>query len=98
DRRARVVAAVNVLNAAFMAVGSVAFAGLQAMGLRVPMRFVLLGAATFVVAVIVGRTMPSSWMNDFLSMVFRAFFRLEVKGLENIDKAGDKTIIALNHV
>ena len=98
DRRARVVAAVNVLNAAFMAVGSVAFGGLQAMGLSVPMCFVLLGAATLVVAVIIGRTMPASWMNDFLSMVFRAFFRLEVKGLENFDKAGPRTIIALNHV
>ena len=42
--------------------------------------------------------MPASWLNDFLSIVFRAFFRLEVKGLENIDKAGRNAIIALNHV
>ena len=42
--------------------------------------------------------MPASWLNDFLSIVFRAFFRLEVKGLENIDKAGHNAIIALNHV
>ena len=98
DRRARVVAAVNVLNAAFMVVGSVAFAGLQAMGLSVPMSFVVIGVASLVVAIAIGRTMPASWMNDFLSMVFRAFFRLEVKGLENFDKAGPKTIIALNHV
>ena len=99
DRRARVVAGVNVLNAAFMVAGSLTFAALQKLaGLSVPMSFVLLGAATLVVAIIIGRTMPSSWMNDFLSMVFRAFFRLEVKGLENIDKAGPRTIIALNHV
>ena len=99
DRRARVVAGVNVLNAAFMVAGSVIFAALQKLaGLSVPMSFVLLGAATLVVAVIIGCTMPASWMNDFLSMVFRAFFRLEVKGLENLDKAGPRTIIALNHV
>ena len=42
--------------------------------------------------------MPASWLNDFLSIVFRAFFRLEVKGLENIAKAGHNAIIALNHV
>ena len=42
--------------------------------------------------------MPASWLNDFLSIVFRAFFRLEVKGLENIAKAGPNAIIALNHV
>src|SRR6202034_185142 len=99
DRRARVVAGVNVLNAAFMVAGSLTFAALQKLaGLSVPMSFVLLGAATLVVAVIIGRTMPASWMNDFLSMVFRSFFRLEVKGLENIDKAGPNAIIALNHV
>jgi acyl-[acyl-carrier-protein]-phospholipid O-acyltransferase/long-chain-fatty-acid--[acyl-carrier-protein] ligase len=99
DRRARVVAGVNVLNAAFMTVGAVVFAALQkGMGLSVPMSFVLLGAATLLVAVIIGRTMPASWLNDFLSIIFRAFFRLEVKGLENIDKAGHNAIIALNHV
>jgi acyl-[acyl-carrier-protein]-phospholipid O-acyltransferase/long-chain-fatty-acid--[acyl-carrier-protein] ligase len=37
-------------------------------------------------------------MNDFLLIVFRAFFRLEVTGLENVAKAGDNAIIALNHV
>jgi acyl-[acyl-carrier-protein]-phospholipid O-acyltransferase/long-chain-fatty-acid--[acyl-carrier-protein] ligase len=98
DRRARVVAGVNVLNAAFMVTASVVFAGLQAAGLSVPMSFVALGVATLVVAIIIGRTMPASWMNDFLSIVFRAFFRLEVKGLENLDKAGPHPIIALNHV
>ena len=42
--------------------------------------------------------MPASWLNDFLSIVFRAFFRLEVKGLDNVAKAGPNAIIALNHV
>ncbi len=98
DRRARVVAAVNVLNAAFMTVGAVVFAALQkAAGLSVPMSFVVLGIATLAVAVAIGRTMPTNWLNDFLSIVFRAFFRLEVKGIENIEKAGHNAIIALNH-
>jgi acyl-[acyl-carrier-protein]-phospholipid O-acyltransferase / long-chain-fatty-acid--[acyl-carrier-protein] ligase len=98
DRRARVIAAVNVLNAAFMVVGQIVFAGLAKFGLGVPALFALIGAATLVVAVVIGFTMPANWLNDFLSIVFRAFFRLEVKGLENIDKAGHNAIIALNHV
>ena len=98
DRRARVIAAVNVLNAAFMVVGQVIFAGLAKFGLGVPALFALIGAASLVVAVAIGSTMPASWLHDFLSIVFRAFFRLEVKGLENIDKAGHNAIIALNHV
>jgi acyl-[acyl-carrier-protein]-phospholipid O-acyltransferase/long-chain-fatty-acid--[acyl-carrier-protein] ligase len=98
DHRARVVAAVNVLNAAFMVVGAIVLAVLQKLGLGAPLLFALIGAANLVVAVIIGRTMPASWMNDFLSIVFRTLFRLEVEGLENVAKAGDNAIIAMNHV
>jgi acyl-[acyl-carrier-protein]-phospholipid O-acyltransferase/long-chain-fatty-acid--[acyl-carrier-protein] ligase len=98
DRRARAVAAVNVLNAAFMVAGALLLALLQKFGLGTPALFVLIGIANFLVAIAIGRTMPASWLNDFLSIAFRAFFRLEVKGLENIDKAGHNAIIALNHV
>src|SRR6516162_3363930 len=98
DRRARVVAAVNVLNAAFMVAGAVILAVLEKLDYGTPILFVLIGAANLAVAVAIGMTMPASWIHDFLSIVFRAFFRLEVKGLENIDKAGPNAIIALNHV
>jgi acyl-[acyl-carrier-protein]-phospholipid O-acyltransferase/long-chain-fatty-acid--[acyl-carrier-protein] ligase len=98
DRRARVIAAVNVLNAAFMVVGALVLAVLQKMGLGVATSFMLIGVANLIVAVFIGRTMPANWLNDFLSIVFRAFYRLEVKGLENVAKAGDNAIIALNHV
>jgi acyl-[acyl-carrier-protein]-phospholipid O-acyltransferase / long-chain-fatty-acid--[acyl-carrier-protein] ligase len=98
DRRARVIAAVNVLNAAFMVIGALLLAVLQKFGLSTPVLFALLGAANLLVAVAIGFTMPASWLNDFLSIVFRAFYRLEVRGLENIDKAGHNAIIALNHV
>ncbi len=98
DHRARVVAAVNVLNAAFMVVGAIILAVLQKLGLGMPVLFALIGVANLVVAVAIARTMPTSWLNDFLSIVFRALFRLEVKGLENVAKAGDNAIIAMNHV
>jgi acyl-[acyl-carrier-protein]-phospholipid O-acyltransferase/long-chain-fatty-acid--[acyl-carrier-protein] ligase len=98
DRRARVIAAVNVLNAAFIVVGAVILYLLQEVGWSVPALFALTGVANIVVAVAIGFTMPTSWMNDLLSIIFRAFFRLEVTGLENVAKAGDNAIIALNHV
>jgi acyl-[acyl-carrier-protein]-phospholipid O-acyltransferase / long-chain-fatty-acid--[acyl-carrier-protein] ligase len=99
DRRARVIGSVNILNAAFMVVGSIVFGALQAaLGVSVSMSMVLVGVATLVVAIIIGLTMPASWLNDFLSIVFRAFYRLEVNGLDNVTKAGPNAIIALNHV
>ncbi len=98
DHRARVVAAVNVLNAAFMVVGAVFFGLLQKLGLSVPLLFALIGAANLVVTVIIARTLPTNWLIDFLSIVFRSLFRLEVTGLENVEKAGHNAIIAMNHV
>jgi acyl-[acyl-carrier-protein]-phospholipid O-acyltransferase/long-chain-fatty-acid--[acyl-carrier-protein] ligase len=98
DRRARVIAAVNVLNAAFMVIGALVLAVLQKFGLSTPVLFALIGAANILVAIAIGFTMPASWLNDFLSIVFRAFYRLQVKGLENIDKAGHNAIVALNHI
>ena len=98
DRRARVIAANNVLNAAFMVVGAIIVAIAQQLGVSTPVLFIVIGVANLVVAVAIGRTMPASWMHDFLSIVFRAVFRLEVKGLDNIAKAGPNCIVALNHV
>ena len=42
--------------------------------------------------------MPANGLMDFLSMLFRAFYRLEVHGAEHFEAAGPNAIIALNHV
>jgi len=99
DRRARVIAAVNVLNAAFMVVSAVAVALLQkATGMSPASVFLLLGALNLVVAFIIARTLPTNLLRDFLTVAFRTLFRLEVTGLENVAKGGPNAIIALNHV
>ena len=51
DRRARVIAAVNVLNAAFMVGGALIFALLQMLGLDTASLFLVIGAACLAVAV-----------------------------------------------
>jgi acyl-[acyl-carrier-protein]-phospholipid O-acyltransferase/long-chain-fatty-acid--[acyl-carrier-protein] ligase len=98
DKRARVIAAVNVLNAGFMAVGSLAVAELQALGVSVPVLFLAIGAANLIAMVLIARTLPTNLLRDFLTVMYRSFFRLEVKGLENVAKGGPNAIIALNHV
>ena len=98
DRRARVVAAVNALSALFMAAGSAAMAGLQYLGLG-PVEIVIalsvlnLGASVWMI-----RRLPSSPVRDLLALLFRLFHRLEIEGLENLEKAGPNPILALNHV
>src|SRR5262245_54718480 len=94
DRRARVIAGVNVLNAGFMAASAGIVAVLQgAAGLSTPGVFVVLGVCSLIVAVVIGRTMPTNALSDALSIIYRTLFRIEVKGIENLNKAGPNLII-----
>jgi acyl-[acyl-carrier-protein]-phospholipid O-acyltransferase/long-chain-fatty-acid--[acyl-carrier-protein] ligase len=96
--RARVIAAVNVLNAAFMVAGTLVVAAVQKLGFGPAPLFLVLGVANFAIAFAIFRTLPTNPLRDLLSIVFRAFFGLEVRGLENVAKGGPNAIIALNHV
>ena len=100
DKRARVIAAVNVLNALFIVGGTGIVAALQAAGATLPQLFVLIGIANLVALVVITRTMPANGLRDFLTTMLRAMYRMEVKGAENLDadKAGPNPIVALNHV
>ena len=60
DVRARTVAAVNVLNAAFMTGGTILIATLQKFGVGVPALFVAIGVATLFVALALWQTMPKA--------------------------------------
>ena len=97
-KRARIVGAVNILSSAFIFAGALAISGLQQAGLSVSGVFFLIGIFALLSAVWIYRTMPTSPFRDLLWLVFRAAFRIEATGLENIAKAGPNAIIALNHV
>src|SRR6516162_1701466 len=98
ERRARMVAAVNVLNAAFMVGGALVVALLQNARVGIPVLFLGIAAVGLLAALWIGKTMPTNAVRDFVSILLRAFYRLEVKGLENLEKVGTHAIIALNHV
>ena len=96
--RARIIGAVNVVTAAFMVAGTLALAGLQAMDLSIASLLALVAVLNLIVGVLVFATLPTSPFRDALSILFRAFYRLEVRGLDNVAAAGPNCILALNHV
>ena len=98
DRRARVVAAVNIVIGVFIVGGSLITAVLQFAGLSEPLLLGLLAILNLAAAVVFFRILPGNFMADFLNVLFRLLFRMEVKGMENIAKAGDNCVITLNHV
>ena len=98
DKRARTIAAINVLNAAFMVVGALLIGLVQKAGLTLPWLFGVIALFAALSSIWIFRTMPADPLRDALSIIFRAFYRMEVIGKENIAKAGPNAIIALNHV
>ena len=98
DRRARVVAAVNVMNAAYIVVSALVVALLQWAGLGVTWLFVVLGLANLVVTGLVLRAWGRDGMQDFARFIFKVFLRLEIKGIDHLPKEGQRAIIAPNHV
>jgi acyl-[acyl-carrier-protein]-phospholipid O-acyltransferase / long-chain-fatty-acid--[acyl-carrier-protein] ligase len=98
SERARVIAAGNVLQAGFMVVGSLIVALVQGMGLAVTWIFFGLAIATFAMVWFVLATWGKEGVRDFGTLLFRALFRVEVRGLENLPAAGTRMLIAPNHV
>jgi len=98
NQRARVVAGTNILSAGAMTVGGLSVALLQSAGTSIPVLILAISVLNVAAAWLMLRFLPTNPLRDFVSILFRAFHRLEVEGLENIKKAGDAPIIALNHV
>ena len=99
DRRARVIGAVNLLNAIYMVAGSI----LTTLILKVThidesTALALLGVANAAAAVYFFRRLPAHYLAWFLRALWRTLYRLEVVGLENLPKDGVRSVIALNHV
>ncbi|MFC0220514.1 acyl-[ACP]--phospholipid O-acyltransferase [Pseudochelatococcus lubricantis] len=98
EARARAVAANNIMNALFTTAGGLIVAGVQGVGASLAMVTFGLGLASVAAGVLMFRFLPTRPLRDFISILFRAFFRLEVSGIENLEKAGPTPILALNHV
>ncbi len=98
ETRARRIAGANALSAAMMTIGTLALAGAQKAGLSMPLTLSILAGINAIASVLMFRTLPTNPARDAISILYRAVFRMEVKGLENLEKAGDAPILALNHV
>ena len=98
SERARVIAAGNVLQSAFMVVGSVFVGLLLPLGVHITWIFFGIGVASFGACWYVLRKWGKEGVRDFGGLLFRALFRTEVRGLENLPPVGTRMLIAPNHV
>ncbi|MFA5949940.1 MAG: acyl-[ACP]--phospholipid O-acyltransferase [Hyphomicrobium sp.] len=96
--RARVIAACNVLSAAFMTIATLSLALLQSKGMGLASLFTLLGIGNIVAMVLILAAWGKQGIQDVGVFVFKMFFGLEVKGYGNLPPPGTRAIIAPNHV
>jgi acyl-[acyl-carrier-protein]-phospholipid O-acyltransferase/long-chain-fatty-acid--[acyl-carrier-protein] ligase len=97
SHRARIIAANNVMNAAFMVLGAVVAAGLAA--LRMPVAGILAVAAVLNlgIALMLCRLLPARIWRAFFRLVFKYLYRVRVSGLEILEQAGPRVVITPNH-
>jgi acyl-[acyl-carrier-protein]-phospholipid O-acyltransferase / long-chain-fatty-acid--[acyl-carrier-protein] ligase len=95
--RARTIGANNIINAIFMIIATVASIVLLAMGFTAKGLFLILGFANLLAAIYIIRLLPHDILAAAARFLFRFFYQVEVKGLENLVAAGRRTLIVANH-
>lgn len=93
----RVIAANNVLNAAFMVLAAGIGAGMLAAGFTIPQLFLFSGLATAAVSIYIFRLMPEFVLRFIAWMLINTIYRLRVRNINLVPKEGAAVLIC-NHV
>jgi acyl-[acyl-carrier-protein]-phospholipid O-acyltransferase / long-chain-fatty-acid--[acyl-carrier-protein] ligase len=96
--RSRAIACNNIINALFMVASAVAISLMLLNDFSVVEVFLVIALLNGLVAIYISSLLPEALVRSILQWIFHTFYRLEVKGLENYQKIGDKTIIVANHL
>jgi acyl-[acyl-carrier-protein]-phospholipid O-acyltransferase/long-chain-fatty-acid--[acyl-carrier-protein] ligase len=93
----RIIAANNIVNAALTVLVVLAVTGLLALGVDVPSLIGVLGFATLAVALVSVWLLPETLFKDVICLPC-ALYRVEVKGLNNMPRDGEKAVVVVNHL
>lgn len=98
DKRARVVAANNILNALFMAASAAVVSLLLAVGASLGDIFLLMMIGNGVAALYICKLLSFDFLRVCFALLLKVLYRVEVQGLENMTKAAKRSVIVVNHV
>ena len=97
-RRARTIAANNVMNAAFIVAGAGVIAGLAELRLRPASILEIAAGLNLVVALVICRLLPADVLRAVFQWYFRTFHRVSVSGLEHMPPPGQRAVVVCNHL
>jgi acyl-[acyl-carrier-protein]-phospholipid O-acyltransferase / long-chain-fatty-acid--[acyl-carrier-protein] ligase len=98
EARARTIAAMNIMNALFMAAAAVLTALLLIAGFAIPDLWLILAILTAFVALWICRLLPQDTLRLLARIVLRLAYRVELRGAEHLASAGERVVIVPNHV
>ncbi len=95
--RARIIGSNNIINAVFMVATTIACIPLLGFGVSARGLFLILGIVNLFAAIYIIRLLPHEILASIARVLFRFLYKVEVKGLQNLETAGRKTLIVANH-
>jgi len=95
--RARNIAANNIINALFMVAAAALTTALLWLGASVVEVFLAIALANAGAALYICKLLPDEVVKAIARWLFRRLYRVEVKGLENYRRAGERVLLVANH-
>ncbi|NKC12378.1 MAG: glycerol acyltransferase [Gammaproteobacteria bacterium] len=97
EKRSRIIAGNNILNALFMVLSALMAIGLLAAGLSVPQLFLVLALMNAAVSIYIFTLVPEFLMRFIVWLLIHTIYRLRIRDIENIPDTGP-CVLVCNHV
>ena len=98
DSVASVIAGNNIINSLGMMAISVFAMLLIALGFKITDLFLFVAVISSGVAFYICKLLPDALVRSIFCSILDLFFRVKIEGVQNLRKAGSKTLIIANHV
>jgi len=98
SHRSRLIAANNVVNAAFMVAAALITSVMLALEVTVPQVFLIVSLLNLVALVVICRILPDALVKSMIQAVLRLLYRVEITGIEHARAAGPRVLYVVNHV
>ena len=97
DKRSRIIAGNNVLNAAFMVLAGIVAIGLLGAGLSIPQLFLVVSLMTAAVSIYIFTLVPEFLMRFIVWALIHTVYKLDIRNVDEIPDQGPAVLVC-NHV
>lgn len=97
EERARIIAANNIINALFMVGSAIATLVMVKFQFTIPQIFLTVSILNAFVAIYICKLLPDALIRSIARFVLGVLYRVDVKGLEHYEAAGDRVLLVANH-